>query len=116
MLPIVKKIGQGAFKCVRTALLSTFHWNGEDKKTCDWIGKNDSRRENLCEFFLVECAASMTIIMSSPLTIMENKKCNWLTNDKRKETFCSTMHFGALVANKCFINCGICKFTESLTL
>ena len=100
---------------------TVFRWNGDDKKTCDWIGKNDSRRENLCENDTVaiscpqacrKCCSNDTHYKFST-TNKGDKKCAWLKYDKRREAFCSTVQFGALVANKCPINCGVCEITES---
>jgi len=45
----------------------------------------------------------------------KEKKCTWINTDTKRENYCSTIHFGALVANKCPINCGICEITESPT-
>jgi hypothetical protein len=100
---------------------SIHRWKGDDRKTCNWIGRSESRSENLCvdKHVMLSCPQACRKCCSNDdhyqFTSLKQKKkkCTWIKTDKRRKNYCNTAHFGAIGANKCPLNCGVCAITDS---
>ena len=100
---------------------SLFRYENEDRKTCDWIGMDEIRRQALCseEEVQLECPSACRLCCKTDEDFTfqnpsgKMKGCKWLKTEIRQARYCPMINSAALIENKCPFECGICKRTEA---
>ena len=97
-----------------------FIYNGDPKKTCQWIRTKESRRVQICSQSYeahIACPQSCGLCCADdPYYTFETDwlgdtvDCDWLSKKEvRQEKYCETWNSGTMVQNACPSTCGLCQ-------
>lgn len=90
-----------------------FRYKNKEKKTCKWISKTETRRQNLCQNELVvkNCPGVCGVCCANDAWFQfklyngKKKKCEWLNKTNRIEYYCPR----GQIETQCPVNCGVCQ-------